>query len=80
MSVIGPWRFRKGVFERVSELCLPPARGDGAGGTRHESKARSTARSFDIRRRSSCLLIAFQGANGTAVPEPVLRPTQPIVR
>ncbi len=35
--------------------------------------ARSTAHSFDIRRRSFCLLIALEGAEGESVPQLVLR-------
>jgi hypothetical protein len=34
---------------------------------------RSTAHSFEIRRRSFCLLIALKGANGESVPQLVLR-------
>jgi predicted DNA-binding protein (MmcQ/YjbR family) len=35
--------------------------------------ARSTAHSFDVRRRSFCLLIALEGAEGKSVPQLVLR-------
>ena len=35
--------------------------------------ARSTAHSFDIRRRSFCLLIALEGAKRESVPQLVLR-------
>ncbi len=60
------------VFERVSTLCLAlpevTVRVD-------ESliRARSTAHSFDIRRRSFCLLVAWEGPAGKPVPQLVLR-------
>jgi hypothetical protein len=38
-----------------------------------EVKARSTAWSYDIRRRSFCLLVAREGATGQPVPLLVLR-------
>jgi hypothetical protein len=37
------------------------------------SRTRSTAQSFDIRRRSFCLLVAKEGRNGKSVPMLVLR-------
>jgi hypothetical protein len=62
----------KGIFERVSALCLAlpevTVRVDAS-----RIRARSTAHSFDIRRRSFCLLIALEGANGKTVPQLVLR-------
>jgi hypothetical protein len=62
----------RGIFERVSALCLAlpevTVRVDAS-----RVKVRSTAHSFDIRRRSFCLLIALEGANGTGVPQLVLR-------
>jgi YjbR len=62
----------KGILERVSALCLAlpevTVRVDPS-----RVKVRSTAHSFDIRWRSFCLLIAVEGANGTAVPQVVLR-------
>jgi hypothetical protein len=68
----GPVEIPKGIFERASALCLAlpevTVRVDAS-----RIKARSTAHSFDIRRRSFCLLIALKGANGTAVPQLVLR-------
>lgn len=68
----GPVKIPKGIFERVSALCLAlpevTARVDPS-----RVKVRSTAHSFDIRRRSFCLLIAFEAANGTAVTQLVLR-------
>ena len=38
-----------------------------------QTRQRSTAVSFDIRRRSFCLLVAREGRTGTAVPLLVLR-------
>ena len=62
----------KGIFERVSTLCLAlhevTVRVDPS-----RVRARSTAYSFDIRRRSFCLLIPSQGASGEPVPQVVLR-------
>jgi hypothetical protein len=40
---------------------------------RSRSSARSTAWSYDIRRRSFCLLVAREGSAGQAVPLLVLR-------
>lgn len=37
------------------------------------TRARSTARSFDVRRRSFCLLVATEGRTGEPVPLLVLR-------
>jgi len=37
------------------------------------TRARSTAHSFDIRRRSFCLLVALEGPTGKPVPLLVLR-------
>ena len=60
------------IFERVRTLCLAlpevTVRVDASLVT-----ARSTAYSFDIRRRSFCLLIAIEGARGESVPQLVLR-------
>jgi predicted DNA-binding protein (MmcQ/YjbR family) len=57
------------IFERVSALCsaLPEVtvRVDLS-----QTPTRSTAHSFDIRRRSFCLLVAREGADGT--PRPLL--------
>lgn len=67
-----PVEISKRVLERVSTLCLAlpevTVRVDGS-----RIRARSTAHSFDIRRRSFCLLIALEGANGRPVPQLVLR-------
>jgi hypothetical protein len=60
------------ILERVSTLCLAlpevTVRVDAS-----LTRARSTAHSFDIRRRSFCLLVAREGPAGTAVPLVVLR-------
>jgi hypothetical protein len=60
------------IFERVSRLCLAlpevTVRVDAS-----LTRARSTAYSFDIRRRSFCLLVAREGPTGTHVPLLVLR-------
>jgi predicted DNA-binding protein (MmcQ/YjbR family) len=60
------------IFELVSALCgsLPEVsvRVDLSGTT-----TRSTAHSFDIRKRSFCLLVAREGAAGTPRPMLVLR-------
>jgi predicted DNA-binding protein (MmcQ/YjbR family) len=60
------------IFERVRTLCLSlpevTVRVDGS-----LTRTRSTAHSFDIRRRSFCLLVATEDPDGTAVPLLVLR-------
>jgi hypothetical protein len=60
------------MVERVRALCLAlpevTVRVDESG-----SSARSTAESFDIRRRSFCLLVAVEDPTGTPVPLLVLR-------
>ncbi len=60
------------IFKRVSALCLAlpevTVRLDES-----RTRARSTAHSFDIRRRSFCLLVATEGATGESVPLLVLR-------
>ena len=62
----------KDIFERVRTLCraLPEVtvRVDES-----RSPARSAAHSFDIRRRSFCLLVAVEGPTGASVPLLVLR-------
>jgi hypothetical protein len=67
-----PVEIPKDIFERIKALCLAlpevTVRVDASLVT-----ARSTAHSFDIRRRSFCLLIAFEGAEGESVPQLVLR-------
>jgi YjbR len=60
------------IFERVRTLCLAlpevTVRVDGS-----LTRTRSTAHSFDIRRRSFCLLVAWEGPTGKPVPLLVLR-------
>jgi len=60
------------IFDRVSALCLAlpevTVRVDES-----LSRTRSTAHSFDIRRRSFCLLVASEGRSGEPVPVVVLR-------
>jgi hypothetical protein len=60
------------ILERVSTLCLAlpevTVRVDAS-----LTRARSTAHSFDIRRRSFCLLVAREGPAGKPVPLLVLR-------
>ena len=60
------------ILERVRALCLAlpevTVRVDES-----QTTTRSTAYSFDIRRRSFCLLVATQGSTGQAVPLLVLR-------
>jgi hypothetical protein len=60
------------ILERVRTLCLAlpevTVRVDGS-----LDPARSTAQSFDIRRRSFCLLMAWEGSAGKPVPLLVLR-------
>ena len=60
------------IVERVRALCLAlpevTVRVD-----RSRTSTRSTAWSYDIRRRSFCLLVAWEGSTGRAVPLLVLR-------
>lgn len=60
------------IFERVSTLCLAlpevTVRVDES-----LTRTRSTAHSFDIRRRSFCLLAAWEGRSGKPAPMLVLR-------
>jgi hypothetical protein len=60
------------IVRRVSTLCLVlpkvTARVDAS-----QIRTRSTAHSFDIRRRSFCLLVAREGRTGKPVPLLVLR-------
>jgi YjbR len=60
------------IFEQVSALCLAlpevTVRVDPS-----LTRARSTAHSFEIRRKSFCLLIALESPTGTPVPLLVLR-------
>jgi predicted DNA-binding protein (MmcQ/YjbR family) len=60
------------IVERIRTLCLAlpevTVRVDAS-----LSRARSTAHSFDIRRRSFCLLVALEDSAGRPVPLLVLR-------
>jgi hypothetical protein len=60
------------IVERVRALCLAlpevTVRVDYS-----QTRSRSTAQSFEIRRRSFCLLVAGQGQTGKSVPLLVLR-------
>ena len=60
------------IVERIRALCLAlpevTVRVDGS-----LTRARSTARSFDIRRRSFCLLVAVEKPTGEAISLLVLR-------
>ena len=60
------------IYERVRAICLAlpevTVRVDGS-----RTRARSTAQSFDIRRRSFCLLVAWEDSTGKPVPLLVLR-------
>jgi hypothetical protein len=70
MSV--PVEVPQDIFERVRALCLAlpevTVRVDYS-----LIRARSTAHSFDIRRRSFCLLVAVEKPTGKSVPLLVLR-------
>jgi hypothetical protein len=67
-----PVEIPEDIFERVSTMCqaLPEVtvRVDAS-----LTPARSTAHSFDIRRRSFCLLVALESPTGKAAPLLVLR-------
>ena len=70
--VSAPVEVPEDIFERVRTLCLAlpevTVRVD-----RSLTRTRSTAHSFDIRRRSFCLLVAREGPTGKPVPLLVLR-------
>jgi hypothetical protein len=70
--VRAPVEVPEDIFERVRTLCLAlpevTVRVDGS-----RTRTRSTAHSFDIRRRSFCLLVAREGPTGKPVPLLVLR-------
>jgi hypothetical protein len=70
--VSSPIEVPKDIFERVSRLCLAlpevTVRVDAS-----LTRVRSTAHSFDVRRRSFCLLVAREGPTGKPVPLLVLR-------
>ncbi len=67
-----PVEIPEDIVERVRTLCLAlpevTVRIDGS-----LTRARSTARSFDIRRRSFCLLVATEDSTGKPVSQLVLR-------
>jgi hypothetical protein len=67
-----PVELPEDILERVRTLCLVlpevTVRVDDS-----LIRKRSTAYSFDIRRRSFCLLVATEGSTGRAVPLLVLR-------
>ena len=69
---MSPIEIPEDIFERVSTLCLAlpevTVRVDES-----RTRARSTAHSFDIRRRSFCLLVAREAVTGQPVPLLVLR-------
>ena len=68
----GPLEVPADIVERIRSLCLAlpevTVRTDYS-----RTRARSTAQSFDIRRRSFCLLVAREGPAGQPVPLLVLR-------
>jgi predicted DNA-binding protein (MmcQ/YjbR family) len=70
--VRAPVEVPEDIVERVSTLCLAlpevTVRVDSS-----LTRTRSTAHSFDIRRRSFCLLVAWEGPTGKPVPLLVLR-------
>jgi len=70
--VSAPVEVPEDIVERVSALCLAlpevTVRVDYS-----RIRERSTARSFDIRRRSFCLLVAWEDPAGQLVPLLVLR-------
>jgi hypothetical protein len=70
--VSAPVEVPEDIVERVSALCLAlpevTVRVDYS-----RIRERSTARSFDIRRRSFCLLVAWEDPAGQTVPLLVLR-------
>ena len=67
-----PIEVPEGIAERVRTICLAlpevTVRVDAS-----LTRTRSTAHSFDIRRRSFCLLVAREGRGGRSVPLLVLR-------
>ena len=70
--VSAPVEVPEDIVERVRTLCLAlpevTVRVDGS-----LTSARSTAQSFDIRRRSFCLLVAWEDSAGRPVSQLVLR-------
>jgi hypothetical protein len=70
--VSAPVEVPEDIVERVRALCLAlpevTVRVDYS-----QTRSRSTAQSFEIRRRSFCLLVAGQGQTGKSVPLLVFR-------
>ena len=70
--VSAPAEVPEDIVERIRTLCLAlpevTVRIDDS-----QSRARSAAHSFDVRRRSFCLLVAVADPTGKAVPLLVLR-------
>jgi YjbR len=67
-----PVEVPENIVERVRALCL--ALPEVTVRVDHSlTRTRSTARSFDIRRRSFCLLVAVESPTGKSVPLLVLR-------
>jgi hypothetical protein len=70
--VSAPVKVPDDIVKRIRALCLAlpevTVRADEP-----QTPARSTAQSFDIRRRSFCLLVAREGSGGKPVPLLVLR-------
>ena len=68
--VSAPVEVPEDIVERIRTLCLAlpevTVRVDYS-----RTRARSTAQSFDIRRRSFCLLVATEGSTGRAVTDGV---------
>jgi hypothetical protein len=66
-SVRGPVAVPEDIVDRIRTLCLAlpevTVRVDES-----RTRTRSTAQSFDIRRRSFCLVVAVEGPTGTPVP------------
>jgi hypothetical protein len=70
--VSAPVELPQGILDRVRALCL--ALPEVTVRVDHSlTRARSTAHSFDIRRRSFCLLVAVEDPTGKPVPLLVLR-------
>jgi len=69
---IAPVEVAEDIVERVRTLCL--ALPETTVRVDHSmTRTRSTAHSFDIRRRSFCLLVAMESLTGKSVPLLVLR-------
>ena len=70
--VTAPVAIPKNVIERIRALCLAlpevAVRIDQS-----QTETRSTALSFDIRRRSFCLLVAIESSTGKSVPLLIVR-------